>query len=125
MNREVAILVVEDEPLISMMLEDFLDELGYRLAGTADGVADALRLVDRGGFDAALLDVNLRDGEAAWPVADALAEAGLPFVIATGGSEQLPERHAAVPVLGKPYTLEGIRAAFEALLGLSPPVAQA
>lgn len=124
MNRDIAILVVEDEPLISMMLEDFLDELGYRLAGSADSVDEALRLVAAGGFDAALLDVNLRDGEAAWPVADALAAAGRPFVIATGGTDARPDRHAEVPVLAKPYTLDGVRAVFEALPGLSPPVAQ-
>lgn len=117
MTDAPAILIVEDEPLISMMLEDFLDALGYRLAGTADGVGDALEAVSRGGFDAALLDVNLRDGEAAWPVADALAEQGRPFVLATGGnSDVVPERHAGVPVLGKPYTMDGIRAAFETIL---------
>jgi CheY-like chemotaxis protein len=117
MTTAPSILVVEDEPLISMMLEDFLDALGYRLAGTADGVDEALALVRRGGFDAALLDINLRDGQASWPVADALAAEGRPFVIATGGgNDSVPDRYATVPVLGKPYTMDGVRAAFETLL---------
>lgn len=117
MNAGPSILVVEDEPLISMMLEDFLDTLGYRLAGCADGVSEALRHVEQGGFDAALLDVNLRDGETSWPVADALSERGRPFILATGGGNDLvPERHACVPVLTKPYTLDGVREAFESLL---------
>jgi DNA-binding response OmpR family regulator len=117
MTSAPAILVVEDEPLISMMLEDFLDALGYRLAGTADGVEEAMAMVEAGGFAAALLDVNLRDGEASWPIADALAAAGIPFVIATGGSnDSVPPRFADVPVLTKPYTLDGVRGAFEALL---------
>lgn len=112
-----SILVVEDEPLIAMMLEDFLDTLGYRLAGSCDGVSDALDRVGEGGFDAALLDVNLRDGETSWPVADALSEAGRPFIIATGGtSDAVPERHASVPVLSKPYTLDGVKEAFDTLL---------
>jgi CheY-like chemotaxis protein len=112
-----SILVVEDEPLIAMMLEDFFDLLGYRLVASCDRVADALDHVRRGDFDAALLDVNLRDGETSWPVADALREAGRPFVLATGGSsESVPERHAAAPVLSKPYTLDGVKDAFEALL---------
>lgn len=117
MTEGPAILVVEDEPLISMMLEDFLDALGYRLAGCADAVAEALAQVERGGFDAALLDVNLRDGETCWPIADAISARGQPFVLATGGSnDDVPERYAAVPVLNKPYTIEGVREAFEALL---------
>ena len=117
MSQGPAILVVEDEPLISMMLEDFLDALGYRLAGCVDGVTEALQRVERGGFDAALLDVNLRDGETSWPVADALSARGWPFILATGGgNEMVPVRHSAVPVLSKPYTLDGVRHAFESLL---------
>ena len=112
-----SILVVEDEPLIAMMLEDFLDALGYRLAASCDAVGDALQQVKSGGFDAALLDVNLRDGETSWPVADALRDCGRPFVIATGGGEDsVPERHADAPILSKPYTLDGVKDAFEALL---------
>jgi DNA-binding response OmpR family regulator len=117
MNAGPSILIVEDEPLISMMLEDFLDALGYRLAGAVDGVSDAMRHVEAGGFDAALLDVNLRDGETSWPIADALSQRGRPFVLATGGgNDGVPERHAGVPVLSKPYTLDGVREAFESLL---------
>ena len=117
MKQGPAILVIEDEPLIAMMLEDFLDALGYELAGSADGVAGALELVEQGGFDAALLDVNLRDGETSWPVADALNACGRPFILATGGgSDAVPARHAGAPMLSKPYTLDGVRAAFEALL---------
>ena len=117
MTTTPAILVVEDEPLIAMMLEDFLDALGYRLAGSCDGVGEALAQVEQGGFDAALLDVNLRDGQTSWPVADALSDQGRPFVIATGGGNDLiPDRHAGAPVLAKPYTIDGIREVFETLL---------
>jgi CheY-like chemotaxis protein len=117
MSATPSILVVEDEPLISMMLEDFLDALGYRLAGCVDGVTEALKRVESGGFDAALLDVNLRDGETSWPIADALSDRGRPFILATGGgNDMVPERHAGVPVLSKPYTLDGVRNAFESLL---------
>lgn len=116
MSAEPSILVVEDEPLIAMMLEDFLDALGYRLAATVDGVKDAIAEVERGGFDAALLDVNLRDGETSWPVAEALSARGQPFVLATGGgSDCVPEQFANVPVLAKPYTLDGVKNAFESL----------
>jgi len=119
MTAAPAILVVEDEPLIGMMLEDFLDALGYRLAGMADGVSDALAIVHAGGFDAALIDINLRDGEHSWPIADALSAAGIPFVIATGGSnDSVPPQYSHVPVLTKPYTLDGVRGAFEALLSI-------
>lgn len=109
-----SILVVEDEPLIAMMLEDFLDSLGHSVVGTVDTVQDALAKVDEGGFDLAILDVHLK-GENAWPVADRLADAGLPFVLATGGHiEPPPARHANAPLLAKPYTIDAIEPALDA-----------
>lgn len=112
------ILIVEDEPLIAMMLEDFLAELGHEVVGTVDSVEAALDHVEKGGFDVAIVDVQLKDGKQAWAVADRLAETGTPFVIATGGHvEQPPEQHAAAPVLAKPYTIEAIEPALAQACG--------
>jgi CheY-like chemotaxis protein len=103
-----SVLIVEDEPLIAMMLEDFLDSLGHKVAGTCDTLADALGRVEQGGFDVAIIDVNL-NGQQVWPVADRLQAKGIPYVLATGGHiEPPPAVHAAVPVLAKPYTLDAI-----------------
>lgn len=114
MNDPTRILIVEDEPLIAMMLEDFLDALGKQVAGTAETVETALDCVSSGGIDAAILDVNLRGGEKSWPVADALAQAGIPFVLATGG-DTLAEAHAERPVLAKPFTMDSVARALETL----------
>ncbi len=108
------ILIVEDEPLIAMMLEDFLDALGKEVAGTADSVQSALDCVSQGAIDAAILDVNLRGGEKSWPVADALADAGIPFVLATGG-DVVANGHGTRPVLAKPFTMNAVEKALEAL----------
>ncbi|WP_448503205.1 response regulator [Sphingomonas sp.] len=108
------ILIVEDEPLIAMMLEDFLDILGKEVAGTAETVQSALDCVAKGGIDAAILDVNLRGGEKSWPVADALADKGIPFVLATGG-DVVADAHQARPVLAKPFTMDGVEKALGAL----------
>jgi CheY-like chemotaxis protein len=113
-----SILIVEDEPLIAMMLEDFLESLGHHVVGTCETVADALGYVDAGGFDVAIIDVQLKDGEKVWPVADRLAEAGTPFVLATGGHlEPAPAAHARVPVLSKPYTIDAIEPAIDLACG--------
>ena len=106
-----SILIVEDEPLIAMMLEDFLDSLGHKVAATCDTVADALARVAQGGFDIAIIDVNL-NGEQVWPVADRLAAQGVPYILATGGHiEPPPPQHAGAPVLSKPFTLDAIEPA--------------
>ena len=115
MTEKLSVMVIEDEPLIAMMLEDFVDLLGHGLAATADSVAGALPRIAEGGIDAAILDVNLRDGPC-WPVADALAAKGIPFVIATGGHvDPPPSTHVNVPTLPKPFTIDGVRTALESL----------
>ena len=111
------ILIVEDEPLIAMMLEDFLDTLGHSVADSVDNLDDALARVEQGGFDLAILDVQLKDGKTVWPVCDRLSAQGIPFVLATGGHvEPPPAEHAAAPVLAKPYTLDSIDPVLERAL---------
>lgn len=118
MKEKLRVLVVEDEPLIAMMLEDFLLDLGHDHAGTVDSVGEALAQVASGGFDAAILDVHLRGGEASWPVADALADGSVPFLLATGGHvDPPPARHGNAPTLAKPFTIDGVRAALDRLNG--------
>ena len=95
-----------------MLLEDFLDSLGHRVVGTAETVAEAIARAEAGGFDVAIVDVHLRGGETVWPVADCLTDKGVPFVLATGGHiDPPPARHASVPVLTKPYTIDAIEPA--------------
>ena len=109
-----SILVVEDEPLIAMMLEDFLESLGHSVTATCESVADALVEADKGGFDLAILDVNLK-GESVWPVAERLRDKQIPFVLATGGHvDPPPPEFANVPVIEKPYTVDRVTPALEA-----------
>ena len=109
-----SILVVEDEPLIAMMLEDFLESLGHSVCATCESVSDALIEADKGGFDLAILDVNLK-GESVWPVASKLREKNVPFVIATGGHvDPPPAEFANVPVIEKPYTVDRVTPALDA-----------
>lgn len=116
MSAPHRILIVEDEPLIAMMIEDFLDIMGKDHAGTADSVAAALEIVAAGGVDAAILDVNLAGGEQSWPIADALAAAGVPFILATGGSgDMVADAYRDRPVLAKPFTMDSVEQALAAL----------
>jgi CheY-like chemotaxis protein len=109
-----SILVVEDEPLIAMMLEDFLESLGHSVTATCESVSDAMAEADKGGFDLAILDVNLK-GESVWPVAERLRDKQIPFVLATGGHvDPPPVEFAHVPVIEKPYTVDRVTPALEA-----------
>lgn len=101
------ILVVEDEALIAMMLEDLLQEMGYATHGPASSVEDALGMVDAGGIDGAILDLDI-NGHSSLPVAEKLKAKGVPFAFTTGSMEAPPGMGGA-PLLQKPYSSEQLR----------------
>ena len=102
------ILVVEDEIMIRMLLEDMLGDLGYTVTGAVGRIDDAVKLAESGNFDMAILDVNL-NGQTVSPVAEILAQRGMPFVFATGyGERGLPERFHDRPTLQKPFQQENL-----------------
>ncbi|MBP6029926.1 MAG: response regulator [Sphingobium sp.] len=108
-----SILIVEDEAMIALMLEEYLDMLGHHVSGVAASIAEAEALIERGGIDLAILDCHL-GGEEVWPVADRLMADGVDVILSSGGSiAALPPRYAACPMLQKPYTI----GALDELLG--------
>lgn len=116
MQPRLSVLVVEDEPIIAMMVEEFLDVLGHDVAGIVDNVPDALARVADGDFDLAILDVTLREGAACWPVAAALAEQRIPYILASGGIADRPsDPPGCVAMLDKPYALANVRTAIESI----------
>jgi DNA-binding response OmpR family regulator len=97
------VLIVEDHFAVADSLRMFLENAGFEVAGMAGTLSAASALVDRGGFDIAVLDIRL-GSESIAPVADRVAAAGLPIVFLTGYSEAdiLPEPLREYPRLSKP-----------------------
>jgi DNA-binding response OmpR family regulator len=110
------ILVVDDEPLISMLVEDWLNELGCEVVGPARCVADGLDLAERAEIDAAILDVNLA-GESSLSLANVLKLKGVPVAFATGDSGIDEDAGFADPILlNKPFVFEDVKAVIGKLL---------
>ena len=101
--RGQRVLIAEDEFLLANDLMRALRAEGAEVLGPHATVERAMNAIAADSLPtAAILDVNLRDSPA-YPVADALAEAGIPFIFMTGYSGQsLPERFASVPCCHKP-----------------------
>ena len=101
------VLVVEDEPLLAMLLEESLVELGHEVAGSAATVDQAMAALDSGEVDFALLDYTLADETNAGPVAARLRGQAIPFVYLTGHrSLPLGDEIPTAPMLAKPFTLD-------------------
>jgi CheY-like chemotaxis protein len=111
----VRVLLVEDEAIIAMTAEDMLEELGCATVASASTLSEA----EIGGFDVALLDINL-NGVNSLPVAERLCEAGRPFVFTTGyGAAGRGSAYEDVPLVTKPYQIGELEVAIRAALGRS------
>lgn len=113
----LSVLVVEDETIVSLLIESMLTDLGCDDVWYASGVEDGLALLDARTPDAAVLDVNLA-GEPVYPIARRLADAGVPFVFATGyGASGIHDDWSGRPVLQKPFQCDALAAALASALG--------
>lgn len=97
------VLLVEDEVLVAWALEDMLTALECAVVGPVARVSEALAMIEAEMVDAAVLDVNL-DGQKSYPVADALAARGVPFVFSTAYDKgSLQKEYLHFPMLQKPF----------------------
>ena len=111
------VLVVEDEAVVSMLIEDYLETLGCRVIPSAR-LEDAMEKARTLALDAAVLDINLA-GQVSYPVAQILRAAGVHVVFATGyGRAGLPPELKDVAVLPKPFRIDQLADALRA--GLAP-----
>lgn len=113
---DLSVLVAEDDPLLMMMLEELLDELGCSIAAGIGTVDEGLAFARTGQFDLAILDVNLK-GKQVWPLADQLLSEGRRFIIASGDAgRDIQARYPDAIFLSKPYDLDGLHRALSAAL---------
>ena len=104
----VRVLVVDDEPLISMMVQEWLTELGCETVGPVESVRSALDLIGTATVDGAILDVSL-DRDDSFPVADVLYKLGIPIAFATGHSGHgIDARFKDALILSKPFDFEAV-----------------
>ena len=113
------VLVVEDESMVTMLLQDFLEDMGCEVAGVASRLKEAMEKIESVTFDVAILDVNL-NGQQTLPVAQALLASGRAIVFATGyAATTVPAELRAVPILQKPFQQEDLERALRAALAAS------
>jgi DNA-binding NtrC family response regulator len=128
----LSLLIIEDEVIIGMMLLNEMERVGATSVGPVTSVAAALKEIEAGIADVAIVDSKLADGSAA-DLADALEHRGMRYVVVSGyESGNLPERLKGAPFVPKPIsvpllieTIERVArcAAVPLSTGPAPPVA--
>ena len=101
--KGLRVLVVEDEPIVAMLIEDTLTDLGCVVADVASRFEDAMKMASELNFDVAILDVNL-NGHQTYPLAQRLLDRRIPFAFATGYDPSgLQFEFRQIPILAKPF----------------------
>jgi DNA-binding NtrC family response regulator len=105
----LTVLLVEDQTIIALDTESMLSELGAVSIRSFTTAEAALSWLADSPADVGVLDIGLGKG-VSYPVADLLLERGIPFLFTTGYGDAhlIPVRFANVPVVHKPYSIEGL-----------------
>lgn len=129
-DRESAtsVLIIEDEPLISMQLEDLVRSLGHDVCGMAATRTQAQEIVARETPGLVLADIQLADGSSGLDAVDDILKIGtVPVIFITAYPERLltGERTEPTYLITKPFQESTVRAAISQALffGSSRPPA--
>jgi CheY-like chemotaxis protein len=104
-RTDLSVLIVEDEPLVALLLEEMFLELGFSHTNTITNLTDAIQYASDEAPSFAILDVNLQ-GEETYAVANILAQRSIPFAFASGA--QVGMNPFKAPTIQKPFSLEDI-----------------
>ncbi len=113
------VLIIEDEPLISMQLEGLVTELGHNVIGTAATRSQALEIFAEKPAGLVLADIQLADGSSGIDAVEDLLKFGdLPVIFITAYPEKLltGERPEPTYLVTKPFQESTVRAAISQAL---------
>lgn len=113
------VLIIEDEPLISMQLEDLVRSLGHDICGTAATRTQAQEVVAQQRPGLVLADIQLADGSSGLDaVDDILAIGDIPVIFITAYPERLLTGNRPEPtyLITKPFQESTVRAAISQAL---------
>jgi two-component sensor histidine kinase/CheY-like chemotaxis protein len=110
------LLLVEDEPVVGILMQEILETLGYRPTSPVCRLSEAMAAAKTERFLGAVLDMNLQ-GEIVYPLAELLTAQCVPFLFVTGYSPlTMDPRFGSVPMLQKPVLEEELASALETVL---------
>lgn len=115
-DAPLRVFCLEDNPLLVFHLQQMIEDLGHRFAGSLESFSDLQKQALHFSMDCALIDIDLADGRSGPSAADWLSERGIPCVFVTG-QEAIAAQYArsVVDVVAKPISERTLAAALVTL----------
>ena len=121
-DAQDVVLIVEDEPVIRMILRDYLEGEGYHVLVAEDGEQAFEILASKPHLDLIVTDFRLPGGISGVQIAEPAVKLrpDLKVIFISGYSAEIRESGSPIafqaPILDKPFDLDSLRDQIQALL---------
>jgi CheY-like chemotaxis protein len=107
----IKVLIVEDEPVISFVMEDIINNLGYEVVAKTATLSESEQVAASIDVNLAILDINLY-GKTTYALAEILLNRGIPFIFVTGHQgNEMPKSLSQTIKISKPFSSSDISSA--------------
>ena len=123
MGNRATVLVIDDEPMVRMLIKDVLEEVGYDVVDVADGPTGLKVIQSDSRIDLLVTDMGLPGGMSGRQVAEAGREArpNLKVLFVTGYAQttmlDADFNQSSTQVIGKPFNFEALQNKVREMIG--------
>jgi DNA-binding response OmpR family regulator len=117
-HHRPTVLIVEDEPFVSMLYEEIITDAGLSVGGSFASCESAEEWLSLHDPDVAIIDIKLQDGNSA-ELAKKLRGRKIPFLVVSGypaESDGIDEIFKSAPWVAKPVTVASLQLALRTLV---------
>lgn len=113
LKKIVRVLIVENEPIIAMLLKDVVESLGHRVCDIVATEAGAVAIALASRPDLMIVDAGLRDGSGVTAMQIILKQRAMPHIFVTGDKRSVQQMAPDATILEKPFFIPDLVRAIE------------
>lgn len=113
MKKIVRVLIVENEPIIAMLLKDVVESLGHLVCDIVATEAEAVAIALASRPDLMIVDAGLRDGSGVTAMQTILKQRAMPHIFVTGDKRRVQQMVPDATILEKPFFIPDLVRAIE------------
>lgn len=113
MKRVLHVLIVEDEPIIALLVGDVVKSMGHLVCDIVATEADAVEMALTCQPDLMIVDAGLRDGSGVGAIQTILKLQAMPHIFVTGDKRSVQQLAPESTILEKPFFVPDLEQAIE------------